>query len=92
MALQMTKNTSFGIDAEYWRITNMNFDWHREIASAKLSGFVNIQARNEGKEPLMSYDFKFDESGFNFNIDGQLVEELYNKIKVLENWNSAIDV
>jgi len=92
MALQITKETIHGVDAEYWKITEMRFNWWNNFATCKLSGFVNQQARTDNKVPLKEYGFRFNGDDFDFNVDGQLVEALYLKIKALADWTSAVEV
>ena len=81
-----------GVDAEYWKITEMKFDWWNNVAFCRLSGFVNAQARADIKEPIRNDTFRYEGDAFDFNIDSQLVEALYLKIKAHEDWSAALDV
>lgn len=51
MALIKTLPTSFGIDATYWRITNINC-YFTGTTTVTLDGYLNKDARFESAEPL----------------------------------------
>jgi hypothetical protein len=64
MAIQKTLQTSFGVEANYWKIlrTNEAFPGSTEVF---LAGYANEQARRDGKQPFEIKTFLVD------TIDGK---------------------
>ena len=73
-----------GVEVEYWKITQLNINWHSMFANCVLEGFLDKASRDAGKLPLDSRSWGFDESNFPFTIEGKNVEEAYNYIKTEE--------
>lgn len=57
MALSLDVTLVTGVIANYWRITRAELDGLANTTKIRLSGYLSIAARNEGKHPVSSYDF-----------------------------------
>lgn len=42
-----------GVEAGYWRIAAFNIDFLVNKTTITLAGYVSLEARNEGKKPIM---------------------------------------
>jgi hypothetical protein len=51
MALKKVLPTDFGMDAEYWRITNINCNF-QGTTTVILDGYLNKDARFDNAQPL----------------------------------------
>ena len=91
MALNINKPTNYGINANYFKIVNLEVSYHFKVARVELAGFVNEQARLDNKEPISSFEFRFSNEDFDFSTDQNLTQKLYDKIKTQENWTDATD-
>lgn len=91
MALYKKINTGYGVDAEYWKITNVKIDWLTRDSSFLLKGYSSKEARDNMSLELDSYVFKFSRDKFDFEYTDNVVEKVYVKIKAIPYWSDAID-
>lgn len=92
MALQKSFTTTYMVPAAYWKVGQVKVDWHTEQCTANLIGFVNQQARTDGGTPLATKTYSWKGEAFDFDIEGKLVQQIYTKVKALEEWSGASDV
>ena len=52
MAIKKTLQTSFGVEANYWKIVRVNESFLGTTTEIYLAGYVNEQSRRDGKQPL----------------------------------------
>lgn len=52
MALQISKPTTYGVDASYWRIGVMNIHPRASNVCVVMDGYLNQAARQSGAQPL----------------------------------------
>jgi len=81
MALKISRKTTYGVNAEYWKVTETNINWHEKQATIILSGFANEKVRLDGAFPITKQTFGWIGADFPFTFDGKTVEETYEKIK-----------
>ena len=65
MAIKKTLQTSFGVEANYWKIVRVNESFLGMTTEIYLAGYVNEQSRRDGKQPLEIKTFLVD------TIDGK---------------------
>lgn len=51
MALKISIETDYGINAEYWRIARATDHFHGQV-EVVMAGFLDIYAADEGRAPL----------------------------------------
>lgn len=85
MALQLNKETPFGISGNYIRIDRINGD--KETVIFEVFLYVDQAARDSGKDPLMHIG-TFGTSMPNTDF----MPALYNHLKTLPEFSGAIDV
>ncbi len=93
MALKKIKELSSGISVEYWKVTQLNINWHKKQAHMVLEGFINKEARDDNKIPVTSQIWDFSGEDFPFTIEGKNVEEGYKYItteKILDEEDKEI--
>lgn len=70
-----------GIFCEYWKVHETNINWHNKTARFVLSGFFNQEARESGKNPLISFGYDYNEANFPFSVDENIVAKAYGLVK-----------
>jgi hypothetical protein len=91
MALCTNKTTEYGAVANYFKIVNIEISYHFKTAKCELVGFLNKDARDEDKQPLLIDIIHFNDGDFTFALDSNVTEEMYRKIKLLEGYQDATD-
>lgn len=92
MALWKSIPTSYGIDADYHKITATDVDWLNKTIRINLDTYVTQAIRNSGKAPIMTHSYYWSGDEFSFTNNSNLVAECYTKLKTLEQWSNAQDV
>ena len=87
MALLKTTPTEFGVDATYWNIGFINSNFRdKQFANLVLFGYLNEQARRDGKNPLATAQV----SGVSFIPDATR-PDVYAALKEQDDWKDAVD-
>ncbi|HVT37347.1 MAG TPA: hypothetical protein VHE37_17305 [Nevskiaceae bacterium] len=88
MALQISKATSVGVDAQYWRIGLLNFHPRTASCQVVMDGYPTHEIRETGAQPIdqRALDLPFEQCG-----DGDRAA-VYDVIKQLPDWTGATDV
>lgn len=90
MALKLSKETQYGVNCEYWKVTTTNIDWFAKTASIIMDGFLNEQARQDRKQPLDQKRYSYIGDTFPFAVTDNLVAKSYEIIKATD-FGDAID-
>lgn len=83
MAIQKTKVLPSGIEGNYWRLLNMNFNRQTMQATAIIALFKDKAASDAGKPNIgyeKTFQWTFSPSDLAGNIN--VVAAIYNKIKI----------
>jgi len=91
MALILEKETEFGVNVEYWRITSSDFNWIGNICHIKMAGYKDKQARLDGYDCLMFVELEVNSMLQNELDNINIQTFLYNKVKELPDWEDAAD-
>lgn len=82
MSLQIKLPDKFGNGGvEYFKIVETNINWLTRSAHIVLAGWINEQARLDGKEPMDTKSFDLAGDEFPFDIE-KLSEEGVNTLSV----------
>ena len=104
MALDIKKDTMYGISATYFKILETNINYLNGVCHVTLAGYADKVARDAGAEPLMLIHFDWPEGpdGVVKNmpitiseqnkLDKNTVSIAYTVIKSLSAWKNALDV
>lgn len=102
MALQIAKETGFGVQANYWKVGDYIMNHNKKTARFSLEGYFDESSRRLGKAPMATTVITFSLSAptsdksqvnsFPFTIDGNITQQAYNAIKQLPDWQDATDV
>lgn len=57
MAFEKIVQHASGVEVKYWRITKVEIDLPGQSTKLTMSGYVSVEARNAGKNPLASHTF-----------------------------------
>ena len=92
MALQITKETQYGIDATYWNIKSFEkLSFKDKEVAVQLAGYKDKTQRAIG-QPLTHWWFHINGDNFDFDYTDNITEKTYLKIKADENWIGAKDI
>ena len=91
MALAKTINTRTGVDATYHKVTTITISWHTRECYADVYSYVSQELREQEKAPLTTRNYDFSGSEFVFDVELNISEQIYNKLKTLEEWTDATD-
>lgn len=98
MALSISKETEYGVDVTYWRITTFEVDLRARWCRIRLGGWPSEAERLADNAPLSTAPFEWD--GDSFPLTGpddpmpiaSLTALLYQAIKQRPGWEAATDV
>lgn len=84
MALGLTKNTLYGVDATYWRLAQSNIDWATKTLYLCLVGYISKEARDANSIPITQETIIFKDEEFPLLAvnGGDIRSILYNSVKV----------
>jgi len=91
MALSKLIETSYGIQAEYHKITETKIDWHNKVANLTVKSFVSLETRTSGKMPITEHSYYWSGDDFIFTPTTNVLEVAYTKLKLLSQWENSID-
>ena len=93
MALQISKQTQYGVEATYWKLESTTINYTAETVVATFAGYLDADTRLT-HEPITQHVVTFDAVSFPFDpqADENVPTVLYNKVKLLDFFTGAIDV
>jgi hypothetical protein len=93
MALLKNIPNGFGSTTSYWRVGQINISFLSKNVHVDLLGYLDRQARLDGKQPIdqRSFDFNGDEFPFNENEPQNEREIAYLKIKSFKTKETITD-
>lgn len=91
MALVKNIASPFGVDATYWRITKLVHDVVTEQATVDIDGYATKQARLDGADPMVHYQYTVEDIQDILNGDDATRALAYDWIKNLPEWFGATD-
>lgn len=89
MALNISRPTSFGVDATYWRIISAQIDFGKNRMAIFMAGYTSEEARDAGAAPLVQEQVDFIAESF---IPDATRSVVYDALKTLPDWKEAEDV
>jgi len=92
MALQLAIEHETGVILNYWKISTTDVCWYIGGRCIIVDGYIDYQARLDGKVPLGTKIYEYMDNDFHVEPDDNLVYEAYEKLKTLPEWSGAIDV
>lgn len=91
MAMQITKSTTFGVDAKYWRIQNGVIDYAATRLDIYVAGYLDKDARDAGCTALATRQLTFEGPAF-VPVAEPTRAALYAAIVAMPEWSAAIEV
>lgn len=89
MALQISIPNNYGTETTYWKIVDTNINWLTKSSHITLCGWVDKQARLDGKQPTDQRSYDWGGTEFPFEVatldeeDVNILTVAYEKIKSL---------
>lgn len=92
MALQLLKTTKYGVDANYWKISEVHINLLSQSAQIVVMLFKD-QASAANREPIDNVTYIWNGADFPFSGGAQNIQNvIYTKLKGLSEWAGAADV
>jgi hypothetical protein len=91
MALAKTILTKFGVNTTYHKLTTITISWHTRECYADVYSYISQELREQEKSPLSTRHYEFSGDGFTFDVNLNISEQIYNKLKEMEEWTDATD-
>lgn len=91
MALEKIRNTPFGVEVSYHKVATINISWHTRECSVYVYSYLSKEIRELEKAPLTTYYYDFVGNSFTFDVEQNISEQVYNKLKEMEEWEGATD-
>lgn len=95
MALIKSQEQASGVVGEYWRVTSVKFDLIADMSKIEMSMYLNAEARQAGKPPVVTHAFEF--SGEENPLkpaamrDADAIALAYAKMKQVSDFSGATD-
>jgi hypothetical protein len=89
MALQKSIMSPSGVEAQYHKIMIMSLDRRNEQLEVSVACFVSKEARDAHKSPLLVVSKKIDAQSLDH--DQPLMQQIYEKLKLLPEFENAVD-
>lgn len=90
MALQKTIMSPSGVEAQYHKIMIMSLDRRNEQMELSVASFLSKEARDAHKSPLLVISKKLDAQSLDHSQP--LMQQLYDRLKLLSEFEGAIDI
>jgi len=93
MALQKNIESQSGAIATYHKIMENSIDWVQKAAVITMASYVDKNARDNDKAPLMYGRYQWGGGDFPYGTDESenIREVTYDKLKTLPEWADAVD-
>jgi len=91
MAILKKVDTAFGVEAEYHKIVLTNINWLERKAHIEIVVYVNQEAREKNKQFLDGTTIDIFDEEFDYTPDDNIVAKTYDKLKLLPEFEGAVD-
>lgn len=91
MALEKVIPTRVGVNATYHKVTSITISWHTKDCYVDVYSYVSQELREQQKSPLATRNYDFSGGEFTFDVNLGISEQIYNKLKGMEEWADATD-
>jgi hypothetical protein len=83
MALKLSVENPYNgtADNAYWKVVDLNCNWLNKNCHVSLCAWVDQQARTDLKQPIAQRSFDWSGDRFDFDVEENLVAQVYAKIK-----------
>lgn len=91
MALEKSIQTNYGVNAAYHKINTITISWHNRACFVDFFSYLDRQAREDNRNPLSSAYYEFTEDDFTFDVESNISQQIYDKLKLRKEWQDATD-
>jgi hypothetical protein len=92
MALDISINTSYGVQASYHNIARFDYSKVAGKINVLVASYADKAAREAGSQPLNGQSYSFDATGDFLATQQNIVLYLYDKLKTTDTFKDATDV
>jgi hypothetical protein len=80
-----------GVTTTYHRIGKIDIDYKIKSTNLVVEMYLSKEARDNGKSLVETKRYYYEGDTFTFDVNLPLVEQLYDKLKLEDEWNDATD-
>jgi len=92
MALSQVISTDYGVNATYWKIVDIHFNRFDKTAKVTVGGYLDKDSKDNGSNILKTFEYTISENIIcPENSQINVIHQIYNHIKTLGDFNTAID-
>jgi hypothetical protein len=92
MALHQVISTDYGVNATYWKIVNIHFNRFDKTIKVTIGGYLDKDSKDNGSHILKTFEYTIDETIiYSENLENNVIQKIYDYVKTLGDFNTAID-
>jgi len=92
MALHQIISTDYGVNASYWKVIDVHFNRFNKTVKIDVAGYLDKDSRDNGANVLKTFEYTVSESIIcSEDIQNNVIHVIYDYIKTLGDFNTAID-
>ena len=92
MALHQIISTDYGVNASYWKVIDVHFNRFDKTVKIDVAGYLDKDSRDNGANVLKTFQYTVLESSVcSEDLENNVVHKIYDLIKTLGDFNTAID-
>jgi hypothetical protein len=92
MALSQVISTDYGVNASYWKVLNVHFNRTYKTVEVIVAGYLDEESKNNGSNILKTFEYTMSENIIcPENSQINVIHQIYDHIKTLGDFNTAID-
>jgi hypothetical protein len=80
-----------GVITTYHRIGKIDINYKEKSTKFAVEMYLSKDARDNGKTFIETKRYYYEGESFTFDVSQPLVEQLYDKLKLEDEWNDATD-
>jgi len=92
MALHQVISTDYGVNATYWKIVDIHFNKFEKTVKVTIGGYLDKDSKDNGSNILKTFEYTIDETIiYSENLENNVIQKIYDYVKTLGDFNTAID-
>jgi hypothetical protein len=92
MALHQVISTDYGVNATYWKIVDIHFNRFDKTVKVTIAGYLDKESKDNGSNVLKTFEYAISENiVYSEESQTNVIQKIYDYVKTLGDFNTAID-
>jgi hypothetical protein len=92
MSLQQVISTDYGVNASYWKVVDIHFNRFDKTVKVTIAGYLDKESKDNGSNVLKTFEYAISENiVYSEESQTNVIQKIYDHVKTLGDFNSAID-